>query len=149
EGLLVVTDRSVTVGIERLKTLRLSRYRIDVDYFFNRKDLHRSLAPDVGSNRVLVLALIEQDRLAGLRKEIDDRRAAEAERARIDAQFELLLAVVELERRQQKYQLHLLLVARLPDRREIRQFNEEILLRKREVFVHQPVGEQRPPRIGQ
>ena len=105
----------------------------------DRVDLHPLGVGDVRDDPVLETGLRQRDRLGGLLEQVDDRRAAEPERRRVDVLLELGRAPVEeddhLERRVVKPPRQ----ARCQPPRS----RNRNLLRKGEELGQQPVARER------
>src|SRR5207245_9500181 len=87
----------VSVRVQRLEALRLSRVGRDSDDVVDREDFRRDAAVRIGNERVLVPPLRQQQRLGNLWKAIYDWRAADANRRFVDARFEHLTPLTALE----------------------------------------------------
>ena len=94
ECLLLVANRGVAVRVERLEHHRFAVLRIDAYDLIDGEDFGRVRPAHVRHDRVLVLPLIQQNRLGGLIEKIDDRRAPEPKRLIRDAELQHLLALI-------------------------------------------------------
>src|SRR4051794_32659414 len=149
ECLLLVANRGVAVRVERLKHHCFAVLRIDAYDLIDGEDFSSVRTAHVRHDRVLILPLIQQNRLSGLIEKIDDRRAPEPKRLIRDPQPQHLLALILVIGADQKDEFRPILEAGRPDFLESHQVEEEELLRKGEVLLQQPVADKRAPRIRQ
>src|SRR5581483_2706051 len=90
----------------------------------------------------------QENRLGGLRKEIDHGRAIQLKALRRDAEFQHLLAVAAFKRRNEEDDFDAVAETGGTDALEIIQIQEEELLGKTEVLLQQSIADERTARIG-
>ena len=93
--------------------------------------------------------MAEQDGLGGLREQIDNRRASQAEGLGVHSEFERLAAVVAFERRNEKHDLGRVAEPGGANAIEPLQVEEEKFLREAEIFLQKAVADEGAARIGQ
>src|ERR1700722_16951222 len=140
---------AVAEGIERRELHHLGRLRIGAHHFPDFEYLESVTAAHIGNHLIFVLALAKQERLGGLRKQVDDGPAAKPEGFRRYAQLKRLAAVAPLERRDEQNPLRGVTEAGRANLLKLRQIEKKEFLWKAKIFLQQAIADERPPRIRQ
>ena len=149
ERLLLVALRGVPERIERLILDHFLLLRFQAGHAVHREDFHGHGPPGIRNNRVFVLLLVEQDGFGRLREQVHHGSAAEAEGGRRDAGFQTLAAFLALEAREQEDQFHAAFESRPASLPQTGYVHEEELVHEGEIFLQEPVTDERAPRVGE
>src|SRR5262249_7617434 len=117
--------------------------RIRAHHLRNIEDFECAAAANIRNDLIFVTCMFEQDGLGSEGKEINERRASQAEGLRRNAEFQHLPPVIAFELGDQDDDFGALAEVTAADFIETVEVHEEELLREAEILLEQPVSDER------